>query len=206
MSDGENVIDLESEGEDAVDAGGDTGDATPTTPAAGGDEAGSAGPVAGAGAGAGAGAAGDAAADTGDGSGAVDAVDQLAAQIEGITKAVSKIQEETTLILDADSGAAEEALAVNQSGFNDAHSVYVGNVEYNTKPAELNELFQQCGTVMNITIPVNRYKQGKGCVRACLLPPHRVASRLTRLPLAPRSTATRTLNLRPRRQSPTQLH
>ena len=177
MSDGGDAINLDSDNE--IDAVGD--DSTAVAPAnagAGADAgAGAGGSDAGAGGGddAGAGegeAAGDGSGDGADGEGAAgsdaeDAGAAITAQIEELDEALNKMQQEmdqdTILSGDVDAAAAAAA-GLNEYGFNDAFSIYVGNVDYNTTPAQLNDLFSQCGTVNQITIPVNRFHKAKGCV------------------------------------------
>uniref|UniRef100_A0A6B2LPD9 RRM domain-containing protein n=1 Tax=Arcella intermedia TaxID=1963864 RepID=A0A6B2LPD9_9EUKA len=39
----------------------------------------------------------------------------------------------------------------------DERSVYVGNVDYQTKPKELQEHFQACGTILRVTILCDKY-------------------------------------------------
>lgn len=41
----------------------------------------------------------------------------------------------------------------------DARSIYVGNVDYDSTPEELSQHFQSCGTINRITIPLNKYTQ-----------------------------------------------
>mgnify|MGYP000471447400 CR=1 FL=1 len=89
----------------------------------------------------------------------------MVAELEELDAALTKMAEQTQNILSE--GVEEAAGALNQHGFNDANSVYVGNVDYNTTPPQLHELFESCGLVNRITIPVNRYKQAKGCVHRC---------------------------------------
>eukprot|EP01012_Entosiphon_sulcatum_P000446 TRINITY_DN10071_c0_g1_i1.p1 TRINITY_DN10071_c0_g1~~TRINITY_DN10071_c0_g1_i1.p1 ORF type:complete len:180 (+),score=27.14 TRINITY_DN10071_c0_g1_i1:138-677(+) len=72
-------------------------------------------------------------------------------ELEGETKQLEAEMQNTT-------GAVEDEARKEI----DARSVYVGNVDYETKPEELQELFSGSGTVNRVTIVCGRSGQPKG--------------------------------------------
>ena len=65
----------------------------------------------------------------------------------------------------ADPAAAAASEAADREEI-DARSVYVGNVDYVCTPEELQQHFQQCGTVNRVTILTDKGGNPKAC--ACL--------------------------------------
>jgi len=70
------------------------------------------------------------------------------AEMEEEAKKLQAMQEQVEQTLDTQSVDKEEI---------DSRSVYVGNVDYQTKPKELQEHFQACGTILRITILCDKW-------------------------------------------------
>ncbi|BGP37900.1 hypothetical protein JCM10449v2_001826 [Rhodotorula kratochvilovae] len=77
---------------------------------------------------------------------------------------------ELTAASEASSGGGADGTDVNMSDEDreavDARSVYVGNVDYNSTPEEIQQHFASCGTINRVTILFDKYTGPKGRVGA----------------------------------------
>eukprot|EP00808_Paulinella_micropora_P027014 g34078.t1 len=85
------------------------------------------------------------------------------AEIEDIKKRLAEMHEEAQKIEALrDSVASQESAATQNGPEVDSRSIYVGNVDYSTTPAELAEFFKSCGTVNRVTIRSDKFGTPKG--------------------------------------------
>jgi len=77
-------------------------------------------------------------------------------EIEALKRRVKEMEEE-----DAKLKQMHEELDQTQDSVNkeevDARSIYVGNVDYTTKPEELQQEFHSCGTINRVTIVCDKW-------------------------------------------------
>ncbi|XP_038708304.1 polyadenylate-binding protein 2-like isoform X2 [Tripterygium wilfordii] len=70
----------------------------------------------------------------------------------------AKVEKEMSAGQDSSSASATQA----EKEEVDAHSIYVGNVDYACTPEEVQQHFQSCGTVNRVTILTDKFGQPKG--------------------------------------------
>lgn len=85
-------------------------------------------------------------------------IEDVDAEIESMKKKVQEMEEETKKIKVIQAELEKELSTVGESKESvDARSIYVGNVDYNATPEELQNHFQGCGTINRVTILCDKY-------------------------------------------------
>ena len=77
--------------------------------------------------------------------------------LEDLEAEMKKLEEEERKLA-AQEAALDQAMEKTQSNVPvDEKSVYIGNVDYSTKPEQLKNHFKSCGSIERVTILVNKY-------------------------------------------------
>ncbi|KAL0477476.1 polyadenylate-binding protein [Acrasis kona] len=92
--------------------------------------------------------------------GEVEAID---AEIEAMKRRVAEMEEEAKKINMMQNQLEKDLTSVSETKEEvDARSVYVGNVDYESVPEELQKHFESCGTINRVTILTDRFGGPKG--------------------------------------------
>ncbi|GAQ92868.1 polyadenylate-binding protein 2 [Klebsormidium nitens] len=93
----------------------------------------------------------------------LEAMKKRLAEMEAEAAALKRMQDKSAQEMGGTSqGAVGDAASQQNKEEADARSIYVGNVDYACTPEELQQHFQECGTVNRVTILADAFGQPKG--------------------------------------------